>query len=261
MMNKDQLENTAKILTNLWLDGKIILALPDKNCPRSKEDAYKIQSYFEQISHYPLFGWKAAATRTGGNKITNIDGPKLGRLIAERRIDNNSVCSLKANRMCVAEPEFAFKMAKNFKPRLEPYTIEEVADGVESLYPAIEIPSTRLSNFKEVDTSLIIADNALAHEYIIGNAYKYWRGVNLSKQRVIGETPYFRRIGTGANVMNDPLIALTWVVNELSQYSIVLKAGQFVLTGTCIDPIPVKSGEYFKADFGKIGSVSVKFCE
>jgi len=63
--------------------------------------------------------------------------------------------------------------------------------------------------------------------------------------------------GSGANVLGDPRIALTWLVNELRSFGDGIQAGQFVTTGTCIIPVPIAPGDRFRADFGEFGSVDV----
>jgi 2-keto-4-pentenoate hydratase len=68
-----------------------------------------------------------------------------------------------------------------------------------------------------------------------------------------------RFTGHGKNVLGDPRIALTWLVNELRQLGVTLRAGQVVTTGTCHAPLPIQSGDVFGADFGAIGRVSVRF--
>jgi hypothetical protein len=65
--------------------------------------------------------------------------------------------------------------------------------------------------------------------------------------------------GSGANVLGDPRIALTWIENELSQFGEGLHAGQIVTTGTCITPIPVAPGDQVRMDFGIFGSVGAQF--
>jgi 2-keto-4-pentenoate hydratase len=63
--------------------------------------------------------------------------------------------------------------------------------------------------------------------------------------------------GSGANVLGDPRIALTWLVNELRTYANGIAAGQFVTTGTCVVPVPINRGDRFHADFGDLGTVHV----
>ncbi len=67
------------------------------------------------------------------------------------------------------------------------------------------------------------------------------------------------REGSGAQVLGDPRVALTWLANELSKLGITLAAGQVVTTGTCLTPLPVAPGDHVTADFGELGSVTLRF--
>ena len=65
--------------------------------------------------------------------------------------------------------------------------------------------------------------------------------------------------GTGANVLGDPRVALTWLANALSRFGTPLSAGEVVTTGTCVVPVTVQPGETVVADFGPFGRVEVSF--
>jgi 2-keto-4-pentenoate hydratase len=65
--------------------------------------------------------------------------------------------------------------------------------------------------------------------------------------------------GFGRNVLGDPRVALTWLVNELSALGISCEAGQVVTTGTCRVPVTVKPGDVVEADFGELGKVGCRF--
>ena len=65
--------------------------------------------------------------------------------------------------------------------------------------------------------------------------------------------------GYGRNVLGDPRVALTWLVNELSALGISCEPGQVVTTGTCRLPVTVKPGDVVAADFGAFGRVSCRF--
>ena len=67
--------------------------------------------------------------------------------------------------------------------------------------------------------------------------------------------------GTGRNVLGDPRIALTWLVNELLSIGIYLKKGQVVTTGTITKPIPIAANDIITANFGQLGSVTVGFSD
>ena len=162
--------------------------------------------------------------------------------------------------MAVAEPEFAFRMRVDLPARSAPYSVQQVLDAVDTLHPAIEIPDSRFADFAGAGEAQLIADNACAHLFVLGPATTAdWRAMDLVEQRPVitmrGET----FTGHGKNVLGDPRIALAWLANELRQLGINLKAGRVVTTGTCHKPLPIKAGDFFAADFGVLGKVSVGF--
>ena len=65
--------------------------------------------------------------------------------------------------------------------------------------------------------------------------------------------------GQGSNVLGDPRLALTWLANELIDHNRFLQAGDVIMTGTCVVPVPIKAGDAVTADFGAFGSVSASF--
>jgi 2-keto-4-pentenoate hydratase len=63
--------------------------------------------------------------------------------------------------------------------------------------------------------------------------------------------------GLGANALGDPRVALTWLANELISHGMYLKAGEVVITGTCVVPVPVQESQTLKAQFPGLGEVCV----
>ena len=96
--------------------------------------------------------------------------------------------------------------------------------------------------------------------FVLGPASSpVWRERNLVTHAVTAYRNGERAAtGTGANVLGDPLVALTWLVNELRVYADGVAAGQFVTTGTCVIPVPIAPGDRIRADFGELGSVEVQ---
>jgi len=135
-----------------------------------------------------------------------------------------------------------------------------VLAAVESLHPSIEVPDSRYNDFVRVGAPQLIADAACACWFVLGPPTRAdWRSRSLISHAV---TAYLNRepaeTGSGANVLGDPHIALTWLVNELRTYGDGVAAGQFVTTGTCVKPVAVKPGDRVRADFGEFGSVEVE---
>jgi 2-keto-4-pentenoate hydratase len=123
------------------------------------------------------------------------------------------------------------------------------------------VPDSRYDDFTAVGAAQLIADNACAHQFVLGPpAPDAWRSIDLRKHRVVGSvTGRFEHEGIGANALGDPREALAWLVNELSQLKITLLAGQVITTGTCLVPLPIEPGDRVRCDFGELGTVDVSF--
>jgi 2-keto-4-pentenoate hydratase len=205
-------------------------------------------------------GWKIAATSTAGQAHIGVDRPMAGRLLAERAIADGAGFTLGANLMKVAEMEFAFRFGEDLVPRATPYTQAEVLDAVSALHPAIELPDSRYRHFEKVGALQLIADNACAHYFVTGAAApESWRDLDLTSYSVRGlKNGAVAETGVGANVLGDPRIALTWLVNELSQFGAPVRKNQIVITGTCVKPMAIAAGDRVEGDFGQLGNVAVK---
>ena len=247
------------LLYSHWKNGTQLEALPHALRPATRAQGYAIQAAIEAHTAKPLAGWKIAATSVAGQKHIGVDGPMAGRLLAERAIPNNGDCVLGGNLMKVAELEFAFRFASDLPPRATPYSQAEVLDAVEALLPAIEIPDSRYSDFVTVGAPQLIADNACAHRFLFGaDTSADWRGINLAAHVVKAyRNGAHVEDGIGANVLGDPRHALTWLANELSTHGLTLKAGQTVITGTCVKPLAIAVGTRIAGDFGILGQVSI----
>jgi 2-keto-4-pentenoate hydratase len=248
----------SDLLWECWTEGRRLGELPPEICPATREDGYAIQMELEARSPAPLFGWKIAATSLAGQKHINVDGPLAGRLLREKAFESGATLTFGANHMRVAEAEFAFRMGRDLAPRPEPYEVAEVLAAVDTLHPAIEVPDSRYDDFTVVGAPQLIADNACAHLFVLGQAAPAdWRDVDLVEHRVVGTVVgTMAREGQGANVLGDPRIALAWLANELSALGITLRATQVVTTGTCLIPLPISPGARVVMDFGRFGVVS-----
>ena len=260
-MTKQDVESAAASLWRNWQEAGRIRELPQHCRPVDREQGYAIQARLADVSGQSTVGWKIAATSKAGQAHIRVDGPLAGRLLNERVVESGAVISLTGNLMRVAEAEFAFRFGRSLAKRTEPYTLNQVLDSVESLHPAIEVPDSRYIDYTVVGAPQLIADNACACWFLLGAATNAdWRKVNLAQHKVEGyKNREHAGSGIGANVLGDPLIALTWIANELTQYADGVQAGHVVTTGTCLTPIPVEPGDHVRMDFGAFGSIEARF--
>ena len=251
----------AELLWEHWRQGTHLDALPESVRPHTRAEGYAIQRAVQACSGKGLLGWKIAATSLPGQRHIGVDGPLAGRLLERRGFPSGAEVPLGGNLMRVAEPEFAFGFGRDLPPRAAPYGTDEVLEAVDRLHPAIEVPDSRYADFVHAGAPQLIADNACANDLVLGPAATVdWRGLDLVAHRVSAEVVgRYTRQGSGAAVLGDPRVALTWLVNELSAIGATLRAGEVVITGTCMASLEIEPGDEVRVDFGVLGSVSARF--
>ncbi len=254
-------QRAADLVWAKWQAGEVLDAFEPDLQPRSRTDGYAIQARLAAKSAQPIIGWKIAATSAAGQAHIGVDAPLAGRLIAERAAESGATLHFGANRMAVAEPEFAFRIGAALRPRANAYSRDDVMAAVGQLHLAIEVPDSRFADFAAAGAANLIADNACAHQFVLGPAVAQdWRALDLAAFRmraeVVGKVEHE---GIGANVLGDPREALTWLVNEVTGLGLTLAAGQVVTTGTCAVPVPVMPGDHVRMDFGTLGVVETRF--
>jgi len=260
-MDQQDIRAAAAILWRHWQQSTRLDELPPRCRPGSRAEGYAIQAEVAKLSGQKTVGWKIAATSAAGQQHIHVDGPMAGCLLAARALDSGAGISLAGNHMNVAEAEFAFRMGRSLPKRAEPYGVAEVLDAVASLHLAIEVPDSRYADFTRVGAAQLIADVACACWFVIGPAARAdWRKRDLAQHSVAA---YCNGVlagqGSGANVLGDPKSALAWIAGELCTYGDGLRAGDVVITGTCVKPVSVSAGDSVKMDFGALGVMEAGF--
>ena len=252
--------NPASALVEAWRTRIRIDGLPHHSRPQGRAEGYAMQRAVVALSGEATFGWKIAATSVAGQRHIGVSGPLAGRILASRFQSNKTRASLRGNAMRVAEAEFGFRIARDLRPISDsPLSVAEVMAAVGPVFPAIEIPDSRYLDFLRAGEAQLIADLACAGVVIAGAETEYgWSRTGLANHRVSA----FRNgdlvaEGSGANALGDPCVALTWLANELIGLGLFLAAGEVVITGTCVVPVPVAEGDVVMVDFGTLGQASV----
>lgn len=226
--------------------------------PDTVEEGYAIQTALHQRMGGAIKGWKIAATAVAGRAHINVDRPLAGRLLSSMCHADGTRLPFGSNRMAVAEAEFVFTLGRDLPPRKSEYSTEEVALSIQSLHAGLEFPDSRFVDFTLPGTAGLIADNACAWNFILGDpTTEKFDPATLSDHPtsliINGETA---TSGRGSDALGGPLTALVWIANTLSNLGIGMHAGQFVTTGVTGLPAPVKRGDTVCANLGRFGSVT-----
>jgi 2-keto-4-pentenoate hydratase len=259
-MDQSHIAQAADFLWRARIEQQRIDAMPDHLRPCSVAEGYAIQEAMVACAAQPVSGWKIAATSKAGQAHIGVTEPLAGRLFKNFILADGARLPAAPLHMKVMEVEFAFRMARDLLPRPAAYEQSEVCDAVAALHLAIEVPDARFERFAEIGPAQIAADDAFASWFLLGQQVPDWRSLDLPARRVRAvNNGAVAAEGSGANVLGDPRIALTWLANHLSQRGIGLKAGDIVTTGTCITPPTIAPGDRVTAEFEGLGQLSVAF--
>ena len=64
--------------------------------------------------------------------------------------------------------------------------------------------------------------------------------------------------GAGAAALGDPLAAVAWLANTLAPMGVRLPAGSVIMTGALHAMVPVAPGDVFRADFDRLGPITIR---
>ncbi len=230
------------------------------------DDSYAIQrEWMKQklAEGQRMVGHKIGLTSRAMQLASQITEPDYGLLLDRMLLRDGS--EVEAARFIVPrfEVEFAFILARPLKgPGV---TLFDVLNATDYVVPALELIDARIEPFdrdtkaprKVLDT---IADNAANAAIVLGgrpmrpDAVDWrWAGALLFKNGVIEES------GLGAAVLNHPGNGVAWLANKLAAHDEGLAAGEIVLGGSFTRPVPCAAGDVFHADYGPLGSISMRF--
>jgi 2-keto-4-pentenoate hydratase len=235
---------------------------PDRLKTRDWESVLAVIDGVNEKLKLPYAGWKVGAASEEIRRAEGVPGPCPGQISRKGVYESPArlPSSLFINYRC-SECEFAFRMATDMPSRDIPYNESEVGDAVEALFPAIEIGDTVFEDWYGASGYHGCSmDNGGAAAFVYGAPIQNWREMDLANAKIeLYLNGRYMKSGYGRAAMGNPITSLTWMVNWLRARGKILRAGDFVSTGTCTGHFFATSGDWLEADFGKIGQVAVTY--
>jgi 2-oxo-hept-3-ene-1,7-dioate hydratase len=229
-------------------------------------DSYAIQREWVRLQLAQgrrAIGHKIGLTSRAMQIASQITEPDYGTLLDSMLLRDGGEVETARFIVPRLEVEFAFVLARPLKgPHV---TLIDVLNATDYVVPALELIDARIEQFdrqtkaprKVLDT---IADNAANAGIVLGgrpmkpDAVDWrWAGALLFKNGVIEES------GLGAAVLNHPGNGVAWLANKLAPHGESLAAGEIVLGGSFTRPVACAVGDTFHADYGQLGSISLRF--
>ncbi|HWK22156.1 MAG TPA: 2-keto-4-pentenoate hydratase [Ureibacillus sp.] len=222
------------------------------------DDAYNIQLYQirkKVAAGAKIEGLKIGLTSKAMQEMLNVYTPDYGFILDTMMSDEQDGISIEPYIQPKVEFEIAFVFDKALKgPNV---TVDDVINATAYVVPAVEIIDSRIENWniKFEDT---VADNGSSAGAILGTKHTKLTEIEdiTNIEMVVYKNGEQIDQATSAAVLGNPLNAVVWLANEVSNYGISIEPGMFVLSGALAKAVEFKAGDIFEADFGFLGKVS-----
>jgi 2-keto-4-pentenoate hydratase len=248
-MTDKKIEAAADILIAVRNGGPQVATLGDA-APTSEAEAWAVQREVLQRLGGTIGGYKCAAPpgKATSAAIMAASGIRRGP----------TKWAVPAGQQIGVEGEIAVRLKHGLPPRGTPYTLDEVLDAVDAVFPAIELVKSRFLDTSKISGDEAMADNVAHAGFVYGADVADWRGLDLKSlkvRQVCGGQVQVEK--TGGNPSGDPLVPLLWIANHLHELGLSLQAGQIVTTGSCTGLTYVDSNQRVTVGFEGLGEVSV----
>ena len=203
-----------------------------------------------------IVGYKLGLTSKPMQEMLGVDSPDFAPVMASHvNVDGTAieVSSFIAPKL---EAEIALVLGEDLAgPDCTPL---DVVRAVEGVVASIELVDSRVADWR-IALPDTVADMASSGAIVIGGRTTPVADVDL---RLLGMV--FTRdgeviaTGAGAAALGNPAAAVAWLVRTLHTLGASLPAGSILMTGALHAAVPVVAGETYRAEFDRLGSVTVR---
>lgn len=240
--------------------GRPIAPLMNANRHLTISDAYAIQRHNVErriAAGRVVVGHKIGLTSRAMQMMLGVDEPDFGAILDDMLVEEGDPIRFDSLLQPKAEGELAVVLDHDLVgPGV---TIPVALRAIAGVLPAIEVIDSRIVDWRItlLDT---VADNASSGRVVIGSRLTPLEGLDL---RLVGAVLSLNgdvvETGAGAAALGSPIRCVSWLANKLGELGSGLRAGEIVMTGALHRAIDVAAGDVVTAEFGGIGSVTVRF--
>lgn len=202
-------------------------------------------------------GHKIGITSAPMRELSGSDEPDYGTLFDDMFIpEDSSISKSLFHRGVGVEMEIAFVLNR---PLRGPHvTVADVIRATDFVVPAIEIVDSRYSHIGPgplvVDS---IADGAWCGGIVLGASPRRLDQIDI--RRITGTLAINKEnkaSGISSAVMGNPVTAVAWLANKLSEFDVGLVEGQVVMSGSFTTLVRLRPNSAVVASFDILGDVA-----
>lgn len=134
-------------------------------------------------------------------------------------------------------------------------TVADVISAVDYAIPAVEIIDSRVKNWT-ITLEDTLADNGSTGAVILGGTPRRLTDLSLSDTRgFLKFNDVEIMAGNTRNILGNPVSAVAWLVNRLSEFGVELLPGQVVMPGSCLRAMPMEETGHWSCTYEGWGTV------
>ena len=230
--------------------GRHLSAYPGP-LPESLSAAYAVQDAAISFLEKPVIGWKVGrifpplSDTFGANRLA-------GPIFATTRFSEPKAAAglVFTGGFGAAEAEFLICIASDLPVGKQDYTLDEAAAQIDAVHVGIEIASSPLPTINELGPAVTVSDFGNNNGLIIGQAIPDWQSSNFADWVVRLEIDGSVAGSGSANAFPDgPLGSVRFLLNNLGERGIAIKAGTWISSGAVTGVHQVTPGQSVKAFF------------
>jgi 2-keto-4-pentenoate hydratase len=252
----------AKALYEARRSGQPIEPFTDADPDLTIADGYAIAQQLTAMlvsDGDTVIGYKVGLTSKPMQQMIGVDSPDHGPVLGSTVYADGDAVSLSQFIQPKIEAEIAFVLGSALRgPGL---TVHAARRSIGAMVAAMEIVDSRFADWRIrlADTVADLASNgavALSSRLMpLDGVDPRLIGMVLTRGGVLVDT------GAGAAALGDPVAVVAWLANTLGEMGTGLQAGQIVMTGALHAAVPMQAGDVYRAEFDRLGPVSVRVVE
>lgn len=241
---------------NAEKDRTPIESFTDQYPDMTEKEAYGVQLAYvdnRQNDGAEIVGKKIGLTSKAMQEMLGVDKPDYGHIFDDMVFD--STINSESFIWPRVEFEIGFKLKKDIDSN--DISMDTVIDAIDYALPVAELIDSRIKDWK-IKFEDTVSDNGSSAGMVIGDGQKNLSDIDLPNVKMeVFKNDEKLDEGYGSAVLGDPLEAVVWLAQSLSEYDISLKKGEFILAGALTKAVDIEKGDRFKATFENLGEVSL----
>jgi 2-keto-4-pentenoate hydratase len=252
----------ARALYDARRDRVQIAPFTDDDPTLGMADGYAVQKELVDLilaDGDTIVGYKVGLTSKPMQQMIGVDSPDFAPILASTAYVDGGTVSLST----LIQPRMEAEIVAVLGTRLQGpgVHVTDAARAVAGVCASVEIVDSRFQNWrvKLADTVADLASNgafAVSSRVVpLTQVDTRLVGMTLTRNGELVDT------GAGAAALGDPLAVVAWLANVLGENGIGLEPGHLVMTGALHAAVPMTAGDVFRADFDRLGPVTLRVVE